>query len=101
MRLQWSPRALEQTETAFDYVAEDRPQAAQDWLLGLFLRVELLLQFPEQGRVVPEANREDLREVIYEERHRIVYRVDPDWIRVLLVHPSPIPMSPEELDDLE
>ena len=101
MRLQWSPRALEQAETAFDYVAEDRPQAAQDWLLGLFERVELLLQFPEQGRVVPEANREDLREVIYEERHRIVYRVDPDWIRVLLVHPSPIPMSPEELDDLE
>jgi hypothetical protein len=42
-----------------------------------------------------------LREVIYEERHRVVYRVDPDGIHVLLVHPSPIPMSPEELDTLE
>jgi plasmid stabilization system protein ParE len=101
VRIQWSPRALEQAETAFDHIAEDRPQAAQDWLFGLFERVELLLQFPEQGRTVPEADREDLREVIYEERHRVVYRVDPDWIHVLLVHPSPIPMSPEELDDLE
>jgi hypothetical protein len=61
----------------------------------------LLVQFPEQGREVPEAGREDLREVIYEERHRIVYRIDSGWIRVLLVHPSPIPMSPEELDTLE
>jgi hypothetical protein len=42
-----------------------------------------------------------LREVIYEERHRVVYRVDPDWIHVLLVHPSPIPMSSEDLDTLE
>jgi hypothetical protein len=39
--------------------------------------------------------------VIYEERHRIVYRVDADWIRILLVHPSPIPMSAEELETLE
>jgi len=101
VRVQWSPRALEQAETAFDYVAEDRPQAAQDWLLGLFELVDLLLQFPEQGRTVPEAGRDDLREVIYEERHRIVYRVEPDWIRILLVHPSPIPMSPQELDSLE
>jgi toxin ParE1/3/4 len=101
VKIQWSPRALEQAETAFDYIAEDRPQAAQGWLLGLFKRVELLMQFPEQGRLVPEANRDDLREVIYEERHRIVYRLDPDCIHVLLVHPSPIPMSSEELDTLE
>jgi len=101
VRIQWSPRALEQAETAFDYIAEDRPQAAQDWLLGLFERVDLLLQFPEQGRTVPESGRDDLREVIYEERHRIVYRVEPDWIRILLVHPSPVPVSPQELDSLE
>lgn len=101
MRIQWSPRALEQAETAFDYIAEDRPQAAEGWLTGLFERVELLLEFPDQGREVPEAERGDLREVIYEERHRIVYRVDSDWIRILLVHPSPLPMSSEELDTLE
>ena len=101
MRIQWSPRALEQAETAFDYIAEDRPDAAEGWLAGLFERVELLLQFPDQGREVPEARRDDLREVIYEERHRVVYRVDSDWIRILLVHPSPIPMSPDELDTLE
>ena len=70
-------------------------------LAGLFARVELLPQFPHQGREVPEAKRDDLREVIYEERHRIVYRVDADWIRILLVHPSPIPMSAEELETLE
>jgi hypothetical protein len=66
-----------------------------------FERVELLLQFPDQAREVPEVGRADLREVIYEERHRIVYRVDSDWIRILLVHPSPKPMSPEELDTSE
>ena len=101
MKIQWSPRALEQAETAFDYIAEDRPRAGEGWLAGLFERVELLLQFPDQGREVPEVGRADLREVIYEERHRIVYRVVSDWIRILLVHPSPVPLSPEELDTLE
>jgi toxin ParE1/3/4 len=97
VKVHWSPRALEQAETAFDHIAEDRPQGAAGWLHGLFERVDLLREFPEQGRHLPEIARSDLREVIYE-THRIVYRVDPDGVAVLLVHPTRIPMAPDQLE---
>ena len=97
MTIHWSPRALEQAETAFDRIAEDRPQGAAEWLHGLFERVDLLREFPKQGRHLHEIARSDLRELIYE-THRIVYRVDPDGVVVLLVHPSRIPMGPDHLE---
>ena len=97
MKIHWSPRALEQAESAFDRIAEDRPQGAAEWLHGLFKRVDLLRDLPEQGRHLPEVARSDLRQLIYE-THRILYRVDSDGIVVLLVHPTRMPIAPEQLD---
>ena len=85
MKLQWSLRALEQAEAALDYIAKDRPQAAAAWLSGLFERVRMLETLALQGRVVPEANRDDLRELIYG-AYRIVYRIRGEVVSVLLVH---------------
>jgi toxin ParE1/3/4 len=96
VRVDWSPRALEQAEAAFDYIAADRPHAAADWLSGLFERVDLLLEFPLQGRHVPEADRAEVRELIYE-GYRIVYRVDVDRMIVLLLQSDRRPMNADEL----
>jgi toxin ParE1/3/4 len=100
VKVQWSPRALEQAETAFDYIAEDRPLAAGDWLRGLFERTQKLRAFPLQGRLVPEAQRADLREVIYGS-YRIVYRVRDGLVAVLLVHHSRQEFDPEDAGDSE
>jgi hypothetical protein len=43
----------------------------------------------------------DLREIIYEERHRIIYRVDSDRIVGLSVQLSPLPLTPDALQDIE
>lgn len=101
MRVIWSPRALEQAEAAFGYIVAERPRVAEEWLEGLFERVKLLSDSPEQGRVVPEANRMNLRELIYGATHRVVYRADAERVVILLVHPSPVPMSEDELSDAE
>lgn len=94
MKIHWSPRALEQTEAAFDRIAEDRPRGAVQWLHGLFERVSLLQEFPEQGRHLPEVKRSDLREVIYE-THRIIYRVDLDGVVILLVYHARMLLTPD------
>jgi len=93
----WSPQALAQAEAAFDFIASDRPQAAGEWLHGLFERVRSLREFPTQGRHVPEAGRGDLRELIYGS-YRIVYRVDPADVIVLLVHHVRMPMDAGRLE---
>jgi len=63
---------------------QGRPEAAAAWLDGLFERVRNLAPFPEQGRVVPEVGRPEIREVQYQ-GFRILYRVSPDTVGILSV----------------
>jgi plasmid stabilization system protein ParE len=99
LRLIWAPVALEQAEAALDYIAQDRPAAAARWLDGLFQRVDVLRDLPEQGRLVPEARRRDLRELIYGS-YRVIYRVRQEEVSILLVRHSRQHLDPEELQDL-
>lgn len=54
MRVVWSPLALERVEDIAQYIAEDKPSAAVEWVEGIFDTVERLADFPESERVVPE-----------------------------------------------
>ena len=57
----------------------------------------MLETHPLMGRVVPELNRTDLRELLYRQ-YRIVYRVvGPAELAVLLVHHGAKPLSLESL----
>ena len=51
MTIQWSEHARTQIQEIFEYVARDRPNAAERLLVGFLERVSLLIEFPEQGRV--------------------------------------------------
>jgi len=85
VKVQWSPLALAQAEEAMNFIAgQGRPGAAAAWLDGLFERVRNLAPFPEQGRVVPEVGRPEIREVQYQ-GFRILYRVSPDTVGILSV----------------
>lgn len=47
-----------------------------------FNKVESLLENPNRGRVVPESNRENIRE-LFEGEYRMIYRVEKNYISVL------------------
>ena len=66
-------------------MAQDRPGAALAWLDGLVSRLELVREFPDQGRVVPEWSSASVREVYYSPC-RVIYEVFPDRIEILLLH---------------
>jgi len=82
--VRWSRRALSQVSEIFDYIARDRPCAAERILEGFLERTELSAERPEQGPIWGGENRPDLRSVLHE-NHRIVYRVKPDEIAILSV----------------
>ncbi len=84
MRLVWSPLALDRVEEIVEYIALNRPQAARDWVGGLFGTVHTLAMFPEKGRVVPEGGRADIRELICQ-RYRVIYTLDPTRGAILTV----------------
>lgn len=87
MTVTWSPLAIERTIEAAEFIALDKPAAAQPWAESIFAAVERLAAFPESGRVVPELGRPEIREII-QRGHRIVYRVEAEHVYVLTVRQS-------------
>ena len=84
MKIIWSPLAIDRTTEIAEYIAQDNPSAAMIWVETVFDKVEILKSSPKSGRVVPESNREDIRELIYG-NYRIIYRVGKNKIAVLTV----------------
>lgn len=84
MKIFWTPLAVERLENIFEHISKDDKIAASKMINRIFKRVETLSKFPERGRKVPEANREEIREV-FENSYRIIYRVDCKRIYVLSI----------------
>ena len=66
------------------YIAQDSPIYADLILRRLVAAVERLTVFPESGRIVPERNTSEIREVIVRP-YRIVYRASPGVVEIATV----------------
>jgi len=84
MKIIWSPLAVERLEDIYDYIARDNISAASNLVDNIFNKVESLLENANRGRVVPESNRENIRE-LFEGEYRIIYRVENKYISVLTI----------------
>ncbi len=80
----WSPQAVLDLELIREYIAHDSPRYAELVVRRLVVAVERLRTFPESGRVVPERNSDDLREIIVRP-YRIVYRVRAGRVEIATV----------------
>jgi toxin ParE1/3/4 len=84
MKIIWSPLAIERVSEIIDYIAQDKPSAAKNWIETVFSKVEALEISPEMGRIVPEIGNIQFRELIYG-NYRIIYRFYKKQISVLTV----------------
>ncbi len=84
MKLTWSPLAIERVSEIAEYIAQDKPTAAEKWVDKIFNLVERLSEFPESGRVVPEMNNKMFREII-SGNYRIIYKHEKSQILILTV----------------
>ena len=84
MRIIWSPLAVDRASEIADYIAQDKPSAAEKWINTVFSIVEQLKFSPEIGRIVPEINDRQFRELIYG-NYRIIYRIETKRISILTI----------------
>ena len=84
MRIIWSPLAVDRASEIADYIAQDKPSAAEKWIDTVFSKVERLKSSPEIGRVVSEINDGQFRELIYG-NYRIIYRIETKQISILTI----------------
>jgi toxin ParE1/3/4 len=73
-RVNWTERALKALDGIYEHIHQEAPFYAQQVVHAIFSSVDRLEAFPLSGRWVPEAQREDVREVIYQ-HYRIIYAV--------------------------
>ena len=84
MKVIWSPLAIERASEITEYIAQDKPSAAEKWIDTVFTKVETIASIPEIGRVVPEIRNSQFREIIYG-NYRIIYRVEEKQISILTI----------------
>jgi len=97
MKVLWSPLAVERMEEISDFIAYDKPSAADKWIDSIFNKVKLLKANPEMGRLVPEIETPSIRELIFG-NYRIIYRYSGDTIRILTVRNCSQQLSVEDIE---
>ena len=84
MRIVWSPLALARVRHIAQEIAAERPAVAKRWVRTLFARVHQLRAYPQSGRIAPDLERTEVRQLPYPP-YRIVYRVEQSRILILTV----------------
>lgn len=82
--LGWSPEAIEDIEAIASYIERDSPWYAKAVASKIVETAETILDFPEQGRTVPEIGDASIRER-FVHSYRIIYRVEPERILIAAV----------------
>lgn len=62
----------------------DNVTASQNWIETIFEKVKILKTSSETGRIVPEIERNEIREILYG-NYRIIYRIEKSSISILAI----------------
>lgn len=84
IQLEWSNEALEDIESIATYIEKDSPVYAKSVVFKIFEKAEIIRDFTELGRIVPELNDSTIRE-IFVYSYRLIYKIDSNKILFVAV----------------
>ena len=84
MKIIWSPLSVERMTEISEYIAEDNLDASIKWVESIFKLIDRLEQYPEIGRIVPELDKPNIRELIHG-NYRIIYKVQQRVLFILTI----------------
>ncbi len=80
----WSPRAVDDIDAIAAYIAEDSEAYAASVVRVILVKARNLSEFPCMGRVVPEFDDANVREV-FAYSYRIIYEIADDTVTIATV----------------
>ena len=83
MKVRFLISAKQDMQTIKTYIAKDSPQTA----IKFRKSTGRLKEFPRSGRVIPELQNPDLREILVD-GYRVMYQLDGTNVNVFAVHES-------------
>ena len=84
MRVEWSDFARDDLDDLVRYISRDSAFYARRFGQKVVLATRRLREFPESGRMIPEAEDPALREIIVQ-GYRVMYRLETDRVLILAV----------------
>lgn len=96
MKIIWSPLAQQKLTDIADYIAQDKPGAALNWVESVLDQVENLASFPNSGRPVPELDNDEYKEIIIG-NYRVIYKILEKEIHILTIRSFKQLLSEEDL----
>lgn len=84
VKIEWSPKSLKNVEEIAEFISQNSPLYAPAFVKKIIYSVERLADFPLSGRIVPEFNIMEIREIIFH-NYRIVYRIKGDTVEIVIV----------------
>ena len=86
VKIVWTDLSVFELKDIYDYISIDSKRYAKNQIEMIKSKTLILKTMPEIGRIVPELENSDIRELI-EGNYRIVYRIKTrDYIEILTVH---------------
>ncbi|TSA29228.1 MAG: type II toxin-antitoxin system RelE/ParE family toxin [Ignavibacteriales bacterium] len=86
-RVTWTNQAISDLQDICEFISKDSFHYAQITAQKIFLSVEKLIPYPELGRIVPELNNPEIREIVLG-NYRIIYRYKNNEVEILTVYHS-------------
>jgi toxin ParE1/3/4 len=84
MKIRWTHEALLRLFEIEDFIAQDSPDRARQFVDQIIEHTKFLPDNPFSGRTVPEISNPDMRELIFK-KYRIVYRINDNDIDIMTV----------------
>ncbi|MFM2061813.1 MAG: hypothetical protein RLZZ507_1483 [Cyanobacteriota bacterium] len=84
MKIFWTDTAIEHLSAIYIYIGQNSSQYAQRIVDRITRRSQQISQFPFSGRIAPEFDNKQIREVI-EGAYRIIYYIKSEQIDILAV----------------
>ena len=82
--LRWTEQAVAHLGAIAEHIATSSPVYAEQVIDRIVHRLAQAQRFPESGRMVPEYERPEVRELI-EVPYRVIYRIGPEAIEVVAI----------------
>jgi len=93
----WAPRALDDLEALIEYISRNAPVTARRFAQKVVSRVEILVDHPHLGGLLPEDDSNTYRELI-QGNYRLIYRIEGQRVLIVAVHHGTRLLHVEELD---
>lgn len=87
-KIVWTDLSVFDLKEIFDYISKDSKRYAENQVKRIKEKTSILKTRPKTGRVVPELEIKEIREII-EGNYRMVYRVlNNEVVEILTIHHS-------------